>query len=414
MNRREFLKNGAKSLRAEDMSHNFPGVSLLGYGCMRWPMKDGEVDQEAVNEMVDYAIEHGVNFFDSAPIYLQGKSERATAKALLRHPRESYLISTKCSNFRGPYSFEQGEQMYRQSLENFETSCLDYYILHNVATYAAFKERFEDTGLADFFVKEREAGRIRHLGFSFHGSTADFQDMLSLHSKYHWDFVLIQMNYVDWSHSSREGNASDKYYMLSKLGIPVLIMEPLLGGRLADIPAPLADMLKSRKPSDSVASWAFRFDGTFPNVLSVLSGMTCMEHLRDNLETFIGLEKLSPDEFELLKNVADKMSSYPLVKCTNCKYCMPCPYGINIPEIFRFYNDSVKEGTYVVGREQKNYSKEKRRFLKSYNEAVPTLRQADHCIGCGACLSLCPQQIDIPNQLFRIDSYIEKLKQDKL
>ena len=158
-----------QSLGPEHMARNYPGIGLLGFGAMRWPMKDGEIDQEAVNGMVDYALAHGVNYFDTAPVYLRGKSERATAIALLRHPRESYLIATKCSNFRGPYTFEQGRDLYLKSFENFETDHIDYYLLHSLSGYEAFKTRFLDTGLMDFFLKERESGRIRQLGFSFHG-----------------------------------------------------------------------------------------------------------------------------------------------------------------------------------------------------------------------------------------------------
>ena len=406
-----------QDLGPDHMKQNFPGVGLLGFGAMRWPLRDddsGEIDQEAVNEMVDYALAHGVNYYDTAPIYLRGKSERATAIALLRHPRESYMIATKCSNFRGPWSFEQGRDMYLKSFENFETDYIDYYLLHSLSGYAAFKMRFEDTGLIDYFAREREAGRIRHLGFSFHGPKEGFDELIALHDKYHWDFVQIQMNYSDWKHATRDVNADYMYEKLAELDIPVVIMEPLLGGRLASLPAPLADMLKAEEPDKSTASWAFRFVGSYPKVQCVLSGMTCMEHLKDNLETYLDFEPLGEEDFALLEEVAVKFNEYPIVPCTDCKYCMPCPYGIDIPGIFSFYNQNVREGTYVVSSEQKDYAKARRKYLLGYNKAIPTIRQADHCIGCGTCLEACPQQIEIPTELHRIDRYIEDLKQEKL
>lgn len=406
-----------QELGPEHMASHYEGISLLGFGAMRWPMSaenPDKIDQTAVDEMVDYAIAHGVNYFDSAPVYLRGESERATALALLRHPREKYLIATKCSNMRGNKSFEGGKAMYLKSLENYETDHIDYYLLHSLSGYQALRERFLDNGLLDYFLKEREEGRIRFLGYSFHGPKEGFDELLALHGKYHWDFVQIQMNYNDWRHATRDVDAEYMYNELASRDIPVVLMEPLLGGRLASLPAPLADMLKSAEPDRSIASWAFRFVGSFPKVQCALSGMTCMEHLRDNLETFLDFKPLSRDEFDLLERVATEMNKYPIVPCTGCNYCMPCPYGINIPGVFKFYNDNIRDGTYVVSEEQKGYAKERRRYLLEYNKAIPTVRQADHCIGCGTCLEACPQQIKIPSQLHRIDRYIERLKQGTL
>jgi len=190
-------------------------------------------------------------------------------------------------------------------------------------------------------------------------------------------------------------------------------MEPLLGGRLATQPAAITDMLKAERPDKSVASWAFRFVGSFPQIMCVLSGMTRMEHLKDNLETYLDFEPLSEEEFRLLDEVAVRMNEYPQVECNDCKYCLPCPYGIDIPGVFKFYNDNIKAGTYVVSSEQKHYARVRKKYLLEYNKAVPTVRQADHCIGCKQCLETCPQQLNIPEELRKIDNYIEKLKQEK-
>lgn len=403
------------------MPQHYPGVGLLGYGCMRWKMvKDANgkdiIDQEDVNRLVDYALEHGVTYFDSAPVYLQGQSEEATAKALLRHPRDSYQIATKCSNMgRGPQGMEAGKKMYHQSLEFYQTDHLDYYLLHSLSDYQAFKDRFVDNGLIDYLLEERKKGHIRKLGFSFHGSTDGFDELMKAHDKYHWDFVQIQMNYVDWKHASgRNGNAEYLYNELDKREIPVVIMEPLLGGRLANMPEALASELKSREPERSLASWAFRFCGSHPRVLTVLSGMTYMEHLQDNLHSFLGFKPLTDEELTFLDEVGRKFTEYPLVNCTGCQYCMPCPYGINIPGIFKFYNDNVNGGTYVSSKEQKDYRKARNRYLLAYDKAIPSVRQANHCISCGQCAPRCPQRIRIPQELSRIDKYIENLKQELL
>src|SRR5574344_445054 len=198
------------------MPQHVPGIGLLGYGCMRWPTVKGEdgqdhIDQNQVNQLVDFALEHGVNYFDTSPVYLGGDSERATAEALNRHPRESWLLATKLSNFSDA-SYGNSVAMYRKSLEIFKTDHVDYYLLHALGGMDVFNQRFGSTGIMDFLLKEREAGHIRHLGFSFHGNQEGFDELMSLHEKYHWDFVQIQMNYVDWKHAgNRNCNAEYLY-----------------------------------------------------------------------------------------------------------------------------------------------------------------------------------------------------------
>ena len=401
------------------MLEHYPGIGVLGYGCMRWPMtKDDRgneiIDQEAVNSLVDEALAHGVNYFDTSPVYLRGDSERATAEALNRYPREKWLLATKLSNFADA-SYENSVKMYRRSLETFKTDHIDYYLLHSIGSAEDFKRRFEDTGIMQFLLKEREKGTIRHLGFSIHSHKEGFDSMMELHPKYHWDFVQIQMNYLDWTHAGgRNTNADHMYEQLAARDIPVVIMEPLRGGGLASLTKSQTALLKEREPDRSVASWAFRFVGSFPKVLTALSGMTYREHLEDNLRTFCNFKPLVEEEFELLEQIAEEQSNFPLVGCTGCQYCMPCPYGINIPGVFRFYDNSVVEGTYVKGPEQEKYAKARRRYLAEYNKAVESVRQADHCISCGKCMKACPQHIRIPRELKRIDEYIEKIKQDLL
>ena len=394
-------------------------VSILGYGCMRWPMIKDEngrdvIDQEAVNRLVDYAMEHGVNYYDSSPVYLQGQSEQATGIALSRYPRESYFVATKLSNFSNS-TRENSIEMYQKSKENFQTDYIDYYLLHSIADGNGFRQRFVDNGMMDYLMEERKAGRIRNLGFSFHGTPEGFDELMAYHEKYHWDFVQIQLNYLDWTHATGR-NADAKYLQeeLDKRGIQSVIMEPLLGGRLSKVPQHVADRLKERNPQGSVASWAFRFAGTHPGVLCVLSGMTYMEHLQDNVGTYSPLVPLSEDELAFLEETAELIQKYPTVPCNDCKYCMPCPYGIDIPAILLHYNKCVNEGEIAKSIEDENYKKARRAYLVSYDRAIPKLRQAARCIGCNQCMSHCPQNINIPRELQRIDRYVDSLKKDTI
>ena len=191
-------------------------------------------------------------------------------------------------------------------------------------------------------------------------------------------------------------------------------MEPLLGGRLSNVPAAIFDELKSRDPEATIASWAFRFVATHPRIAVVLSGMSEMEHLTDNIRTFSDFKPCSEEELEFLQGIGEKIMKYPIIECTGCQYCMPCPYGIDIPGIFKFYNNEVNAGTYVNSKEQEDYARARRKYLAAYNKAIPTVRQADHCISCNKCVQRCPQGIYIPRQLQRINDYLEKLKQDTL
>ena len=398
-------------------------VSILGYGCMRWPLlptpaADGNVvDQEAVNELVDYALAHGVNYFDTSPVYVQGWSENVTGKALSRHPRDSYYIATKLSNFSpNTWSREASIKMYHNSLEQLQTDYLDYMLLHAIGLggMESLHQRYLDNGILDFLLEEREAGRIRNLGFSYHGDIEVYDYLLSKHDEYKWDFVQIQLNYVDWEHAKdvnpRNTNAEYLLAELEKRNIQAVIMEPLLGGRLAKLPDYLAKRLKQERPDNSVASWAFRYAGTPENILTVLSGMTYMEHLEDNIRTYAPLEPLSKEEDDLLIDTARLMIEYPLIPCTACQYCMPCPYGIDIPSIIQHYNKCVSENNYPQSSQDENYRKARQAFLVGYDRSVPKLRQANHCIGCDQCSHHCPQAIKIPTELMRIDDYAEKMK----
>ena len=408
---------------------SFPGlgsdkVSILGYGCMRWPTvpaPDGKgemIDQDAVNELVDYAIAHGVNYFDTSPMYVQGWSEKSTGIALKRHPRESFYLATKLSNFHPDTWTREGSiAMYRKSFEDMQVDYIDYYLLHMIGGggMEQFRKRYIDNGMIDFLMEERKAGRIRNLGFSFHGTTEVFDEILAMHDRIHWDFVQIQLNYADWRHASGNNvNAEYLYGELVKRDIPAIIMEPLLGGRLSRLNDHLVARLKQHRPQESVASWAFRFAGSFPKVLTVLSGMTYMEHLQDNLRTYSPLDLCTEEELALLEDTAQVMLTYPIIPCNDCKYCMPCPYGLDIPAILLHYNRCVNEGNIPKSSRDEHYREARRAFLIGYDRSVPKLRQASHCTGCDQCNPHCPQSIDIPQKLQEIDQFVENLKQERL
>ena len=404
-------------------------VSLLGFGMMRLPFKGGEdgreggetVDQEEVNRLVDYALAHGVNYFDTSPAYCQGQSERATGAALSRYPRDKYFVATKLSNFSpDTWSHDASVAMYRNSLKELRVDYIDYLLLHGVGMggMEELNHRYLENGVLDFLLKEREAGRVRNLGFSYHGDIEVFDYLLARHDKYRWDFVQIQLNYLDWKYAkqinSRNTDAEYLYGELEKRGIPAVIMEPLLGGRLSNVPDNIVARLKEREPERSIASWAFRFAGTFPGVLCVLSGMTRMEHLQDNLRTYSPLEPLTQEEFQFLLDTATMMMKFDTIPCNDCKYCMPCPYGIDIPGVLLHYNKCLNEGNVPASAQDPRYRAARRAFLVGYDRSVPRLRQASHCIGCNQCSPHCPQGIDIPKELHRIDAYVEQLKQETL
>ena len=396
-------------------------ISILGYGCMRWPTvpsPDGKgdlIDQDEVNRLVDYAMAHGVNYYDTSPVYVQGWSEKATGIALKRHPRESFKIATKLSNFSN-FTRENSIQMYRQSFVDLQVDYIDYYLLHSIGNggIKTFRARYIENGMLDYLLEEREAGRIRHLGFSFHGTREVFDEVLAMHDRVHWDFVQIQLNYLDWTHATGNNvNAEYLYAELEKRRIPAVIMEPLLGGRLSNLPDHIVARLKQQRPESSVASWAFRFAGSPEGVLTVLSGMTYMEHLQDNIRTYSPLIPLTDAERQFLFDTADLIAGYPTIPCNDCKYCMPCPYGIDIPAVLLHYNKCVNEGNIPQDRQDENYRQARRAFLIGYDRSVPRLRQASHCTGCGQCNSHCPQSINIPKELHRIDAFVERLKQEK-
>lgn len=390
-------------------STNGKPISLLGFGAMRIPTKPGssEFDAALFNEYVAELLAGGVTYFDTSPAYCRGESERLLGNALAASgaAREKYILATKLSNFaEAQFSLEKVKAMFASSLKNLRTSYIDNYLLHSLGGgdgMGLFRRRMLDNGAIDFCLEQRAAGIIRNLGFSFHGKRKVFDWCLEHHDKYKWDFVQIVINYVDW----RRGEAKALYEALAAKKIPVVVMAPLQGGRLARYNWALANELVPRDPKASLAKWALRFAASRPQVMTVLSGMAKMEHIKENLETFTAFKPLSADEEAALFRAADIAARQATIPCNDCKYCMPCPYGLDIPAILSFRNRMKTMEKPLSARET----------LAAYEKAIPeSLRRAEHCTGCGRCSPHCPQQLDIPSEIAAIDEWIEELKNEAL
>jgi predicted aldo/keto reductase-like oxidoreductase len=393
-------------------------LGMLGLGCMRLPTKGGggggfgrrqPLDQEAVNAMVDYAIAHGVNYFDTAPAY--GESEVVTGKALSRHPRSAYKIATKISNMGGNATLEAGKQMFETSLKNLQVDYIDFLLLHNLQNVAGFNSRFRDNGLFKWLLEQRAKGRIKHLGFSFHGTNADLPGLVEL---YDWDFVQIQLNYADWKDMSRGwggsgGTTSSEYlynYLVGK-GIPVLVMEPVKGGALANVSEGVAAVMRERHPNLTPAANALTYVGSLPGVMVTLSGMSNMAQLKENVSLFTDFKPFDEKEMAFMMTVADLYKSKGQIPCTACSYCMPCPAGVDIPGNFKVFN-SASDALLVTEASRKDIVDKQKAFLKLYN-AQPKAVRADACVSCNACLPKCPQHISIPQHMQRIREIVAKI-----
>lgn len=346
-------------------------LSLLGFGAMRLPEKDGQIDVAQVEQMVACALESGVNYFDTAYLYHSGMSERVLGKVLSKYPRESYFLADKFPGNMVMKSYDPAE-IFEEQLRRCKVDYFDFYLLHNV--YEKSLEVFMDPkwGIMDYLREQKRLGRIKHLGFSTHGQLDMMEDFLNTYGD-EMEFCQIQLNYLDWTLQ----NAKEKYDMLTARGIPVWVMEPVRGGKLANFTDPA---LEEARPGVSTASWGFRFLQQLPNVKMILSGMSNMDQLRDNIHTFTQRKPLNEQEIQLLMDIAERMKN--VIPCTGCGYCMEsCPMGLSIPTMMSICSDI--------------------RFAPVVNsvlliQAMPDEKRPTACISCGKCTKVCPQGIDIP------------------
>lgn len=353
-------------------------VSLLGLGAMRLPCKtpikreaNPLIDYKKGQELVDAAYNNGVNYFDTAYMYHAGKSEKFIGTALKKYPRDSYFLADKLPIWMCPKKSDM-EKVFRKQLERTGHDYFDFYLLHslNKENY----EKCEKFGAYDFVLEKQREGKIRNIGFSFHGTIEDLKKIVSEHK---WDFAQIQMNYLDWKNQ----NAEEQYQILTDAGIPVIVMEPVRGGKLAEVSTDIEEMFKKAKPESSAASWAIRFVASHPNVMTILSGMNALEQLNDNISTLTDFVPMTDTELNICQNAAAMMNKSEIIPCTGCDYCADCPKDIKISTVFAIYN-KLKTGEYTEEQAKSEYGKMD--------------ASADICIGCGKCASHCPQSIRIP------------------
>ena len=363
-------------------------LSRLGFGCMRLPLNaDKTIDETELQRMVDYAIAHGVNYFDTAWPYHGGHSEIAVGRALARHSREQWFLATKYPGHQIADSYDPGEVFERQ-LKKCGVDYFDFYLLHNVYENSVGVYTDEKWGILDYFREQRRLGRIRHLGISSHARPDTLERFLD-YAGDSVEFCQIQLNYLDWTLQ----DAKAKVELLDARGIPVWVMEPLRGGRLAELPEAHAAKLKALRPQESIASWSFRWLQNLPEVKMVLSGMSNFDQMADNVATFSGGAPQTPEEGALLLAIAEDMKD--ALPCTRCRYCCDgCPMGLDIPMLIHAYNDIRFEGSMTVAMQF---------------DALPPEKLPSACAGCGACAAVCPQGIDIPGALADLADRVSKI-----
>lgn len=356
-------------------------ISLLGLGTMRLPCKtilkreeNPLIDYTAAQKLVDIAYENGVNYFDTAYIYHVGKSEKFIGAALSKYPRDSFMIADKMPIWMLKNQSDI-EKIFVKQLKRTGFDYFDNYLLHSLNGKQFAKS--EKLGVYDFLQKKREQGFIKNIGFSFHGTIGDLKEIVSAH---HFDFAQIQMNYLDWKNQ----NALEQYNILTNAGIPIIVMEPVRGGKLANPSKEVNELFKNANSEKSVASWAMRFVASYPNVVSILSGMNSEEQMLDNLSTLTDVKRFTKDEFKLCELAAAMINKKELIPCTGCDYCANCPNSVKISSVFSVYNQ------YKNGDISANEAKEKYTQIEV---------NADACTACGQCKTHCPQSIDIPDLL---------------
>ncbi|MBR3042787.1 MAG: aldo/keto reductase [Eubacterium sp.] len=360
------------------MSLDVSKMPKLGFGLMRLPEKDGEIDIERVKTMVDKYMQMNINYFDTAYVYHGGKSEVAAREALVkRYPRDSFMIATKLPAWEIKEAADV-ERIFNEQLERAGVDYFDLYLLHSIEDGSNY-DTYEKYDCFNWGMKKKEEGKIRHLGFSYHGSPELLEVILDKHPEV--EFVQIQLNYLDRTNPVVRSEAL--YNILHERNIPIIVMEPIRGGMLANLAPEQEAKFKAARPDKSIASWALRFVGSLPGVMTILSGMSAEDQMDDNIATFTDFEPLSDEEMKLVDEVTDDILSIPQIGCTACKYCTPgCPMSISIPDVFRTINTLRR---YPDDWRSKNF----------YQGVASRGGKASDCIGCGQCEGVCPQHLPI-------------------
>ncbi len=415
MNRRQFLKSAlftavgafilkttkviaaeAKKVIEKVTTKKYRGrdISAIGFGLMRLPVKNGEPDIARVQAMVDYAMEHGINYYDTAWFYHGGKSELAAGKVLKKYPRNSFYLADKM-----PLRILGGKdhvlKVFEEQLKKCQTDYFDFYLEHNINKNEW--QTLKKCNVYEQLLQKKKEGKIKYLGFSIHDTPDLLEEVIKT---YKWDFVQLPINLIDWEKTDNTGwygvNAKKQYEIATKAGLPVVVMNPLKGGQLSTLSQAAVDLLKKENPNVSPSSWSLRYVASLENVFVVLSGMTEMEHMVDNVKTFTNFKPLTEKEQRVLANAIAVYKSSGAITCTYCQYCTGCPIGIDIPKTFNIYNQYKSDGN-------------KRTFIVAY-ETVKAGNRAEDCISCGICKPKCPQKLDIPNLMKEVANTYKKLK----
>ena len=370
---------------------NGSSLPLLGFGCMRFPTVPGgttaDIDVELTEKMIRYGMEHGVNYFDTAYPYHNGQSETVLGSILSKFPRESFYLADKFPGHQISKNYDPKE-VFEHQLKKCQTEYFDFYLLHNVFENSLPVYTDPKWGIMDYFIEQKKQGRIRHLGFSSHGSIEVMEKFLDLYGE-HLEFCQIQLNYLDWTLQ----DAKAKVDFLNRRGVAIWVMEPVRGGKLANLSEKSREKLSALRPDHSPAAWAFRFLQDIPGVKMILSGMSNFEQVKENIATFEEKAPLNEEETKLLLNIAETLKNS--VPCTSCGYCVKgCPMELDIPFLLSIHNDL--------------------QVVKTFNtsmriEFLPEEKKPHNCISCGACSAICPQKIKIPETLSKLDEVMKTM-----
>ena len=362
-------------------------IPLLGFGCMRLPMKnETTIDQQEVDRMVDYCMDHGANYFDTAYMYVNGESENSVGKSLKRYKREDFMLADKSPIYKMKTQSDV-RKIFEEQLKKCQVEYFDFYMCHNINKNTV--DTYRQVNMYDELLKLKNEGKIKYLGFSFHGTPDILREVVKEHK---WDFCQLQINYLDWD----VVKAHEQYEIVQAESIPVTVMEPLRGGGLVNLSDKALEKLKSAYPDTTPAAFGLRWAASRQNVVTVLSGMSNLVQVKENIATFMNYKDMTAEEEKVADEIAKIIQSQGEINCTACKYCMEvCPRGINIPAIFSLYNQYKVSGVGMM--------------FKIYYETLAENEQAHNCIKCNLCNKNCPQALEIPQLLAKVDEEYKKV-----